>query len=225
MANLLEEDVFEQISDESPIVKASGRPTGSSRAKRPIGEEELNKLLVFLEEATHIKVETKIRHKKCIALSYYLGTRISELLLLTVGDIRDAMETGEASLTNLTKTKRPRHLMFTPKSISVISKLFKDELDLAKGFNRNDLLFHSPHNKRHPLHHAPFTRQMNNLIHAALGNLYSSHSFRKGLLTSLAQTCHPRIAQKILNHSSISTTMLYFSPSDEDARAALNQVR
>lgn len=201
-----------------------GRPKGSARAKKTIGWRELKTLLKYIKYSGGLQSASQERWIKVAILSYFLGTRISELLQLRVGDIRDAIRSGEASLTNQTKTKTPRLLIFSPLAVKVIQKYFAAEVE--GGYKNGDFLFHSKRGRHLCLNKTAFTRQFNAIIHEALGQLYSSHSFRKGLLTELAQSSiHPRVAQKLIGHSSVQTTMNYFSPTDNDARIALERIR
>lgn len=204
--------------------KKIGRPKGSARAKKTIGWSEMKTLIKHIKYSDDLQRASKERWTKVAILSYFLGTRISELLQLHVGDIRDAIRSGEASLTNQTKTKTPRLLIFSPLAVKVIRKYFVEEIE--GGYKNGDYLFHSKRGGHLRLNKTAFTRQFNTIIHEALGQLYSSHSFRKGLLTELAQSSiHPRVAQKLIGHSSVQTTMYYFEPSDNDARIALEKVR
>jgi integrase/recombinase XerD len=228
MTNFLEKQIAAQAA-EAVVKKVSkknvGRPSGSSRVKKPIGQKEFDILCAHISGAD-MRKPIKARWLKVVALQYYLGTRISEILLLDAADIRSAVANGESSLTNKTKTGKPRLLIFTPRSVNIIRSLFAQELDSAGGFNPTDLLFHSPRSRKDKLHPAPFTRQLNAIIHEALGPLYSTHSFRKGYITDLAEAGTDfKTIQHCVGHSNVSTTMSYFSPKQGDIRTALEAVR
>lgn len=225
MANILEEESGEFI----PVNRhyaSRGRPVGSTRAKKPIFESEFNKIIEFIRDTPLIRQDKKSRWIKCIIISYYTGVRASELLQLNVASIREAVANQESSLNNKTKTRKTRLLMFSTKSVDVIRKNFKDELSQNGGYHPKDFIFHAPRDRKKTLNPVSFIRQFNQIIHAALSSdLYSSHSFRKGLITSLAKTASPRVAQAIIGHSNVKTTLEYYTPTLEDARLELEKVR
>lgn len=200
-----------------------GRPVGSSRAKQTIGKKEMKVLFRHIHYKADLHSKTRRRWWQVSVLSFYLGTRISELLDLTVGDLRDAVARGESSLSNKTKTKTPRLLIFSQNSIKVIKRYFADELRTGRN---TDLLFYSPKGKNCRLNSASYTRQFNELIHDALGNLYSTHSFRKGVISDMSlKSINPKIIQSFIGHKNLQTTMNYFSPSDTDVKNAIAIIR
>lgn len=210
-------------------VKKVGRPVGTARAKKSIRKEQYHLLMKYVDESS-FKPVLKLRYKRAFTLLYYLGVRVGELLLLQVKDLRLAVSSGEASLTNRTKTKKPRHLMFTAGAIAAIEELFDDYLSVdidSKHFHDPEhIIFHSPNKPKIALNKSTWTKTINNIIHDCLGPLYSSHSNRKGVLEDFAKKgTNPRIAQRFIGHSSVNTTNNYFDPDEDDVRSALDQIR
>lgn len=209
-------------------MKKVGRPSGTARAKKSIKAEHYQILLDHID-GSGMKDRLKLRYKRAFCLLHFLGVRVGELLLLQVKDIRLAT-TGEASLTNRTKTKKPRHLMFTANAVAAIEELFEEYLVSDPGqkmlYHPEHIVFHSPNRPKTPLNKSTFTKSINDIIHDALGPLYSSHSNRQAILEDFAKNgTNPRIAQKFIGHSSVNTTNNYFHPDDGDVRSALNQIR
>ena len=125
---------------------------------------------------------------------------------------------GEYSLTNKTKTKQAR-LIRLP-SIAKVN-LNKLKLDF---YVYDDYLFYGDY-KYMLINKTYFTRKLNTLIQDKLGPLYSTHSFRTGMLTQMARKkIHPKIIQEHIGHSNASTTMRYIKPSSEDIYSSLDEV-
>lgn len=209
-------------------VKKVGRPSGTARAKKSIKAEHYQILMDYIDESD-MKDRLKLRYKRAFCLLHFLGVRVGELLLLQVSDIRLSI-TGESSLTNRTKTKKPRHLMFTANAVAAIEELFEEYLveDPSRKIPHNPehIVFHAPNKPKIPLNKSTFTKSINDIIHDALGPLYSSHSNRQAILEDFAKNgTNPRIAQKFIGHSSVNTTNNYFHPDEGDVRAALSQIR
>lgn len=57
--------------------------------------------------------------------------------------------------------------------------------------------------------------QVNSYLKYVLGDGYTSHSFRQGLLSDLgARGINIKIMSKFIGHSDVKTTMRYVQPSD-----------
>ncbi len=55
-----------------------------------------------------------------------------------------------------------------------------------------------------------------------LGEGYTSHSFRQGLITEMgSRGINTKIISKFIGHSDVKTTMRYIQPTDEDVRGAM----
>lgn len=218
--------VLQKTQSDGP--KRPGRPRGTTKARKPIMPEDFDRLLEYIDTDESLSKKMKEKWTRVAALCFYTGVRIGEILLLTVGDLRMAVKQGEASLTNNTKTRRPRLLIFTGNAIEILKHLFEEYLDpeLYDYYTSDQLLFHAPRHPTKALNKAGFTREFNAVIEAALGKLYTSHSFRAGILTSLAQArISPKIAQIIAGHQNAQITLSYYKPTEFDVRSAISEVR
>jgi integrase/recombinase XerD len=206
-----------------------GRPKGSTRARKPIGEDEFNAFVEYINNKPGMREKTKKRHIQAAALLYFLGFRISELTKLRYRDIKEAVERGEGSLNNDTKTGKTRLLIYSETAVKVLEKVFEDELDeeVAKyeGIHDDDLIFHAPRKPRKPLNVAMMTERFNELLREACGPSFSSHSFRQSVITDICRAGNPKIAQAFIGHSNVSTTLRYVTPTETDVRSALSSVR
>ena len=65
----------------------------------------------------------------------------------------------------------------------------------------------------------------NQYIQVALGELYSSHGFRRNMITQiLHKTGRIKLAQIHIGHKSPSTTTRYDTPADGEIRDTLNSI-
>jgi integrase len=150
-------------------------------------------------------------------LLYATGCRNSEILHFTTDNLKELCSTREFSLDNNNKTKTTRLLHF---SNSIISKLQDIQIDTTRKY-----LFYKNGTDR-PISISGFNKLLNDTIKKTLGPLYSTHSFRKGLVTDIINTTgNIKLAQKIAGHSSSNTTAIYIQADDNDVRNSLEAVR
>ena len=137
----------------SDNIKKVGRPKGEAKSRKPIKRDQY---LFFMDE---VKKSNMVESKKCLVrgvavLLRYGGFRVSELVNLRVSDLSTLRQIGVISLTNTTKTKKPRDAHFGDDSIKEILKVFSC-LDKS---DEHALLFHGRGNiydKRNPASYLP----------------------------------------------------------------------
>lgn len=203
-----------------------GRPQGTSIQRKAIRESEYQDLIRATQGSNHLQRHVSERHRQSITLLYYLGLRVGELLTLTVGDLRKAIETGECQLEgSKTKTKKPRLLQFSPTAVEAV-KLHFAELLISPAHLDRHLVFHAT-SPTAPLNKANFTLRLNEFIHETLDESYSSHSFRQGLITDMIvkHNLPLVVAQSYIGHRSMMTTARYTRASEEDTHRAICMVR
>ncbi|PHR71497.1 MAG: hypothetical protein COA66_09185 [Arcobacter sp.] len=200
-------------------MKTAGRPIGTTRVKKPILKNEFAKLINYTKGDDSIKEFTKSKYLKTFTLLYYSGCRISELISLKIEDLHTIFNTDELSLTNDTKTKKPRLIYFSTESVKELKKIFVNELDSS---NKNELLIRTKNKLYDKINCIGYTAQLNAYIQTILGELYSTHSFRQGILTDMAtKGINSKIIQQFIGHASIGTTLRYVTPTEKDIRNAL----
>ena len=114
---------------------------------------------------------------------------------------------------NISKTSTQRKLYLTNSFQKELLKLFdftnEDDENriISKGSNKN---------KKTSINKIVFIQQVNKIIKEILGEGFSSHSFRQGLITEMgSKSINIKIISQFVGHKNISTTMGYMKPTDE----------
>ena len=139
----------------------------------------------------------------------------TEILNLKISDIQNAIEKDELSVF-IQKQQIIRHIPLSEKSVKILKKLIENESDLENYF------LHKRNRTKSTLNPNGFTKEFNDLIQIVLGDNYSSHSFRKGIITEMGVSgINPKIIQHFIAHKNVSTTLNYIKPTSDDIRNAL----
>lgn len=191
------------------------RPTGTTRAKKPILKKEYERLINATHKSLSIRASSRVKLTNAFTLLYLTGCRVSEIINLAKDDIEMMIQTNEHSLLNNTKTKQARLISFDADGVQV--KMLKEMQYLDDGY-----LF-AKNNSTDPMSVSALKLMMNNFIHSVLGHLYSTHSFRAGYITTAHQIglSLEHIRQDI-GHKSISTTARYATVTNEEISRGKN---
>ena len=169
------------------------RPKNTQRNSKPILEREYKILKSYINGLETFET-TKIKWLRSLEILYMGGMRVSEILDIKIKDIKDGIE----------------------KSVKVLKKLIENETDI------NGYFIHKRNNVRNNLNSIGFTKDFNQLIQIVLGKNYSTHSFRKGIITEMGVSgINPKIIQHFVSHKNISTTLNYINPTSDDIRNSL----
>lgn len=191
------------------------RPKGTTRAKKPILKKEFERLLNATHKSLSIRNSTKIKLTSAFTILYLTGCRVSEIIELNTKDVELMIQNNEYSLTNNTKTKTSRLISFDSnhQQIEFLKKILP--LDGGYLFARN--------NSKEPMTTSALKLLMNQFIHRVLGELYSTHSFRSGYITTAHQLglSLEHIRQDI-GHANISTTARYATVTNEEISQGKN---
>ena len=194
------------------------RPKGATKSRKIITQKEYKELMNYLNRTDELKPHSIENAKKAFVLLYYGGFRVSELIDLTNKELFEIIKNKEFSLSNNTKTKKPRRVYFSDNAIKDIKKVFKNHFEESENY----LLIRSwgkPYNKYSP---HTLQRQLNIILKTALGYSYTTHSFRAGIITEMAlKGINTKIIQSFINHSNVTTTLRYIKPSERDIKNAL----
>jgi integrase/recombinase XerD len=191
-----------------------GRPKNSKRNSKPILEKEYKVLKSYINGIDTFQT-TKTKWLRSLELLYMSGLRVSEVLDIKVKDVRDGIDRGELSVF-VKKQQIVRHIPISDKSEKILSSLIEGETDM------NGYFIHKRNSVRSKLNFNGFTKEINDLIQTVLGDNYSSHSFRKGIITEMGVNgINPKIIQHFIAHKNVSTTLNYIKPTTEDIRNAL----
>ncbi len=185
------------------------------RIKENITEAEYKKLVYGVQGNDRLKEHTKQNLIRAFTLLYFTGLRLNEVQELTMGHIKELLEQESTKLV-LSKTKSERKLYAGTAFKKALQKYFylsgesRDRV-IAKGSNASESL--------HPI---SFIAQVNAVMKSVLGEGYTSHSFRQGLITEMgSKGVNVKIIAKFIGHSDVKTTMRYIKPTDDDVRGAM----
>lgn len=193
------------------------RPVGSTKERQPIFKEEFDKLITLTKKDKLIQRTTKLKLLRAYTLLYLTGCRVSEIVGFTCKDIDTIIANKTISLSNDTKTKKPRALFFNDEGISMLLKL--SYIDCPKD---TQILFYSNSNSCH-MDPAVFTRIINTNLMMSLGDLYTTHSFRAGYITRIVEaTGNIEIARSLVGHRSLKTTVGYLSATPKQKQNAID---
>ncbi len=192
----------------------AGRPKNSKRNSKPILESQYKILKSYINGMETFQT-TKTKWLRTLEILYMTGMRVTEILDLKIGDIQKAIEKAELSV-YVKKQQIIRHIPLSEKSVKILKKLIENESDAESYF------IHKRNNTKSTLNPNSFTKEFNDLIQTVLGDNYSSHSLRKGIITEMGVSgINPKIIQHFIAHKNVSTTLNYIKPTSDDIRNAL----
>jgi len=185
------------------------------RIKKPIHKKEYQTLINFIGSNPSMRQNTKDNYLRLFTLLYYTGMRINEVSTLTIQEVKEGIK-NKALIIKAHKQNKEREIILTPKAIKELTPLFLDE-----GDGRYKVI--QPRgDKTGSVSTAGFTIEANKTIKSVLGDRYTSHSFRSGLITELGMnSVNPKVIQSFIGHKNVTTTMNYINPSENDIRGAL----
>ena len=187
------------------------------RIKENVGEAEYKKLMRYTRGNESMRENTRLNLLRAFTLLYYTGMRINETQSLKISHIKELIEKGTTKV-EIDKTSTERKLYLSDDFKKDLLKVFDLSEDgenrvIAKGANKN---------KKSGITNVTFIAQINKAMKEALGDGFTSHSFRQGLITEMAQkSVNVKVVSKFIGHKDIKTTLGYVTPSDNDIENAL----
>ena len=131
-------------------------------------------------------------------------------------NIDEIMHTSETIIVSH-KTKRERVLYFSDAAIKEFKKYFTYTQDKL-----NNFCITSWGNPQKTFHEVSLIQLVNKYMKNVLGENYTSHSFRQGILTSMgSKSVNPRVIQAFIGHQNVSTTLSYIKPTSDDVKRSL----
>lgn len=189
------------------------------KIKESITEVEYKKLMNGVRGDDTLRKTTKQNLLRTFSILYFTGLRLNELQQMRLSNIKELLELGSTKLI-LPKTKSERKLFVGDEFKKQLVKLFviADTTDLEVRV----ITKASVKSGRTGINHEVFIKQVNSKMREILGNGYTSHSFRQGLITEMgAKQINTKIISKFIGHSDVKTTMRYINPTDEDLKKAM----
>ena len=192
----------------------SGRPKNTKRNSKPILNPQYKILKSYINGLETFQT-TKIKWIRSLEILFMSGMRVSEILEIRIKAIKEAIDKGELSVF-VKKQNIIRHIPLSAKSVKILKTLINGESDMDGYF------IHRRNCVRGKLNPNGFTKEFNDLIQRVLGENYSSHSFRKGIITEMGTNgINPKIIQHFISHKNVATTLNYINPTSDDIRNAL----
>jgi integrase/recombinase XerD len=184
------------------------RPKGTTKARKPIGKREFERLIAATKHSHEIRSPTRQKLQRGFTLLYLTGCRVSEIVELHTQDIERMISDNEYSLTNATKTRKARLITFDAAGV---------QRDILRRIAPKRGYLFARNGSDYPMTASALTQMMNGFIHRVLGELYSTHSFRAGYITESSRSGNDleHIRQDI-GHQNISTTARYITVTAEE---------
>ena len=155
-----------------------------------------------------------------LVLLIYTGLRVSETRLITVGDIRKAIST-KGFVIYEPKKRENRKVSVGSNAVKAFKKYFNEKLS---EISNNNLIVRKYNRIQSPYSSNYLQVLINDFIHEVLGEEYTTHSFRRFVLTKSIKNFGVKEAQKIANHKDIKTTILYDTIEDDVLGDALDSI-
>jgi len=193
------------------------RPKGSTRAKKPIQKREYERLMIATRNSKNIKDSTRVKLQRAFTLLYLTGCRVSEIANFTKDEMEMFVRDNEFSLKNDTKSKKPRLISLDDERVQ--------SMMLRKILPRKDKYLFAKNNSTEPMRADSLKLLMNTFIHKILGELYSTHSFRQGYVTTQHKLGFSlEFIRKDIGHVNISTTARYATVTPREIASAKSAI-
>ena len=183
------------------------------KIKENITLTEYKKLMNSTRGNENIRKNTQSNLLRTFTILYYCGLRVNELQELKIKNIKELIDIGTTKII-LPKTKTERKLYSTDEFKKVLIKLFDFTIEedenriITKGSNKN---------KRSGINIVTFITMVNQHLKDILGNGFTSHSFRQGIITEMgSKGINVKIISKYIGHKNVETTFGYIKPTDDD---------
>lgn len=181
--------------------------------------KEFKRLNAFVIADDKLRTATKENLLKTFTLLFYSGCRITELLKFSNSHVLEIINHSE-TIIPIEKQHKERKLYFTDDGVKSIKKIF-NEFNIADE-NTTSKVIRSKGVKHISPDKSTYTKLVNTVIHNCLGDRYSSHSFRSGLITQLAEAqVNTALIRDFIGHANSSTTLRYVKSSETSIRNAL----
>lgn len=185
----------------------------TKRIKENITLTEYKKLMNSIRGNEAIRNNTQRNMLRTFTILYYCGLRVNELQELRIKNIRELIETGTTKIL-LPKTNTERKLYSTHDFKKELVKLFDFEIehDLNRVITKGNSTY-----KKDGINTVTFISMVNQHLKEILGNGYTSHSFRQGIITEMgSKGINVKIISKYIGHKNVETTLGYINPTDND---------
>ena len=187
------------------------------KIKESITEKDYKKLMAYTRGLETIKPNSKQNFLRTFAVLFFSGIRLNEIQTMRYRHIKELLDNRE-TIIETTKTQRERKIFASDNFIKELNKLFS--FDEFTDFEEK--VVQKRGQPRSSIGHITYIQAVNKIIHEALGERYSSHSFRQGMITQMAQNgVNAQAICDIIGHSNVQTTLGYIKTTEEDLKKIL----
>lgn len=186
------------------------------RIKESITEKEFKKLMSYVRGDDSIRENTRINLLRTFIFLYYCGLRLNEVQELKIIDVKNLLK-NEMIKINISKTSSERKVYLTPTLKKEINKLFDFTIE-----DDSNKIIHKSTSKKTGINNIVFIQQVNSKMKEILGEGFTSHSFRQGLITEMgSKSINIKIISNFIGHKNVSTTLGYIKPTDDQIKNSL----
>lgn len=180
------------------------------RIRDDINEKEYKKLMTFIRGSENFRDYKKLNLLRCFCFLYYSGLRLNEVRELRYKDVYELLENGIVKI-YVSKTNSERKIYLSEDFKKELLKLFSILKD------KNEFIIYNDRKKISTFSNISFINEVNKIIKEVLGNKFSSHSFRGGLISEMGRNgVNVKMIKEFIGHKNVITTMRYMKFSDDD---------
>ncbi|MGE4396079.1 MAG: tyrosine-type recombinase/integrase [Sulfurimonas sp.] len=185
------------------------------RVRHSVSSAEYQKLITYTMSDITLMEHNRTKLLRIFGVLYYTGIRLNEISYITIGMLKQII-TEQGGVIYTSKTDKERKLYLSENACKKLKQLIKDETNpdahLAPSWNKATT----------PMHPIALITLVNDYMKKVLGNGYTSHSFRQGIITEmLSSGVATKVAQEFIGHSSPTTTLRYDKPTEARIRNSL----
>ncbi len=149
---------------------------------------------------------------------FVTGLRVSNLLVLTVSNIKQLIVEGTSQISLIKKGPKRFPLTLSHKGKELLKQYHKEFYLLMRDKQDNQFFFTTQVNFEKPIHRASFDNEINAILIKAsemLGKHIRSHSFRATLITNYLKETPIDVVKEIVGHKDIKSTYPFFNTKEE----------
>lgn len=181
--------------------------------KESITIKEHKKIMAYINGNTSMRSGTKQNMTRLFTLLYFTGVRLNEVSSFRVHHIEELLNNGITKIiTSKTQSERKIYISkdFKKELITYFNDIKNDDSDMLVIYNTRNK------NKKSTYSVKSLIDIANDIIKSVLGDSYTSHCYRRGLLTEMAaKGTNIKIMAQFINHKNVQTTAGYINATDE----------
>ena len=201
-----------EIMKETRLQVQNRKMKRQNAKKQPLRDNLLPDEFQSILDSVKLSGFVPSRKKTALILLYYTGLRVSNLLLLSVHNIRELMEKGKTCI-SLIKGGNPRHVINLSKDARGLVKKYSENFrQLMLDKNDNDPFYTTQIELKKAINRSSFDDELNKVLKIAsvrLNKNIRTHSFRATIITDLLETTPIQVVKDMIGHRNIKSTVQY----------------